>query len=328
MVTGTRRDRILFIVSLAAVHIVWGSTYLAIRYAVQTIPPFVTAGTRHTIGGMFLFAYCWSRGLRPTARHWKSAVILGILFFLIGHGALHWSEQFVASSVTALLAATMPMWVALLVAVTPPRARLSRVTIAGLAIGIAGVAFLVGRPSTPAGHRELVGMIVLLTGAISWSIGVVYSRTAPLHPSALMSAAMSLLCGGVFLLLASIIGGSAFTMTHVAPRSAIALAYLSVFGSLTFAAYTWLLTRASPVFVATHAYTNPLIAVLLGVLIAGETITPRILAAAAAILTAVVLVQRAESAAHGGGSATEATAEHADEVAQVREAGVVTRVGH
>jgi drug/metabolite transporter (DMT)-like permease len=293
-VTVSVRDRVLLIVSFAAIHIVWGTTYLAIHYAVQTIPPLLTAGLRHTLGGAALFAFCWSRGLRPTAAQWRASFVTGILFFLLGHGSLHWAELYVASGAAALFIATEPVWVAVLSALTMRDARLPPVAIAGLAIGIIGVGILVGVPRGHGGTMEFVGSIVIVLGAISWSLGIFYSRSANLHPSTLMSASMSLLCGGLQLIAASALTGSLahFDVRRITAVSAAGLAYLVVFGSFTFAGYAWLLTRCSPVLIATHTYTNPLIAVLLGAAVAGERLTPRMIIAAAAILLAIALVRR------------------------------------
>lgn len=283
-------------VCFAAIHIVWGTTYLAIHYAVQTIPPLLVAGLRHTLGGAALFAVCWARGLRPTAVQWRASIVAGILFFLLGHGSLHWAELYVASGAAALFVATEPVWVAVLSALTMREARLSRAAIAGLAIGIAGVGILVGIPRGGGGAHELVGSLVIVLGAISWSLGIFYSRSAPLHPSTLMSASMSLIGGGVLLAIASAVTGSLahFDVGRVTAVSAAGLAYLVVFGSLTFAGYAWLLARCSPVLIATHTYTNPLIAVLLGAAIAGERLTARMAVAGAAILLAIALVRREE----------------------------------
>ena len=287
-----RRDRILLILSFLAIHTVWGSTYLGIRYAVETIPPLLTAGLRHVIGGGVLFAWCWSRGYRPTLVQWRASLVLSVMFFLIGHGGLHWAELFVPSGVAALLIATEPVWVAAFLALAGHRSRLSTAGIAGLVIGIGAVAILIERPSNLT-NGLFVGSIVVVLGAISWSLGVVYARRAPLHPVPIMSAAMTLICGGVLLVIASAATGT-LTVHHVSTRSFLALAYLIVFGSITFAAYSWLLTRVSAVLVATHTYTNPIIAVLLGAIFAGEHITPRVIVAAIAVVFAIVLVRRDE----------------------------------
>jgi len=289
-----RRERVLTILSFLAIHLVWGSTYLGIRYAIETIPPLMTAGLRHVIGGSALFAWCWWRGYRPTLQQWRASAVLGVLFFLIGHGILHWAELIVPSGVAALLIATEPVWVAGLSAVTSDRLRLNAFGIAGLLIGIASVALLVGRPEASFNLRLTLVSLAVVASGFAWSIGVIYSRTAPLHPMPIMSAAMSLLCGGVLLIATSFITGSGrtFHVANVSAVSAVALAYLVVFGALTFAGYTWLLTKWPPVLVATHAYTNPLIAVLLGAVIAGEHVTLRIVLAAAAALVSILLVRR------------------------------------
>jgi drug/metabolite transporter (DMT)-like permease len=281
------------VLSFLAIHIVWGSTYLAIRYSIETIPPLITAGLRHVIGGSALFAWCWSRGYRPTVAQWRASAVLGGLIFLVGHGSQHWAEQIVPSGVAALLVASEPVWVAALSAISSDRLRMTPSGIGGLFIGIGAVAVLVGRPSAAIDLRVLLGSLAIVGGAISWSVGIIYSRTAPLHPMPMMSAAMSLLSGGVLLIGASFVTGSAqkFHIANVSLVSALALSYLVVFGALTFAGYTWLLTKWPPVLVATHAYTNPLIAVLLGAAIAGEHITLRIVIAAAAILVAILLVR-------------------------------------
>lgn len=286
----TKRDRLLMIVSFLAIHIVWGSTYLGIKYAVMTIPPLLTASLRHIVGGSALFAWCWSRGYRPTAPQWRASFTLGILFFLIGHGSIHWAETVVPSGVAALLNATEPVWIVALMALFGTRSRPTLSSIAGLTLGIVAVATL-AQPPSAIGTRAFIGVVVIVCGAISWSAGMVYSRSAPLHPVPIMSAAMTLLCGGFSLFVASALTGN-LRVHDVSAVSVLSLAYLIVFGSLTFAGYSWLLTRCSPVLIATHTYTNPLIAVLLGAAIAGERVTPRILIAAAAVIAAILLVRR------------------------------------
>ena len=287
-----QRDRILTVLSFLAIHIVWGSTYLAIHYSIETIPPLITAGLRHIIGGSALFAWCWSRGYRPTVQQWRASAVVGVLFFLIGHGSLHWAELIVPSGVAALLIATEPVWVAALSGL-----RLGRTGIAGLVIGIAAVAVLVERPANTVDTRLMLGSLAVVLGAVSWALGIVYSRKAPLHPMPIMSAAMSLLCGGVLLLGASFVTGSAqtFHIANVSRASALGLTYLTVFGALTFAGYTFLLTRWSPVLVATHTYTNPLIAVALGAAVAGEHVTLRIGVATVAIIVSILLVRHASN---------------------------------
>ena len=289
-----RHERVLTILSFLAIHIVWGSTYLAIRYAIETIPPLMTAGLRHVIGGAALFAWCWWHGYRPTLLQWRASAVLGVLFFLIGHGTLHWAELIVPSGIAALLIATEPVWVAALSAVTSDRLRLNASGVTGMIVGIASVALLVGRPAASFDSRLTLASLAVVGSGLVWSFGIIYSRKAPLHPMPIMSASMSLLCGGVLLIATSFVTGSGrtFQPANVSAVSAVALAYLVVFGALTFAAYTWLLTKWSPVLVATHAYTNPLIAVLLGAVIAGEQVTLRVVIAAVAIIASILLVRR------------------------------------
>jgi drug/metabolite transporter (DMT)-like permease len=280
-----------------AIYVVWGSTYLAIREAVATIPPLLTAGVRHLVAGAIL--YVWARGwnARISATEWRASLVVAVLFFLIGHGTLHWAERFVASGVAALLVATEPIWIAMLM---PPERgpRWSARTIGGLAAGLAGVALLVPREALAQGSQQVWGWAAILVGALSWALGVRYSATAPLPRDPFVRAATTLLCGAVLLLTASAATGE---IAHAHPsaisaRSALGLVYLILFGSVVaFSAYTWLLERCSATLVATHTYVNPVIAVLLGWLFAGELLTPRILGATGLILAAVILL-KADSA--------------------------------
>lgn len=290
-----RRDRVLLVISFLAIHIVWGSTYLAIRIAIETIPPLVVASMRHLFGGALLFTWCWSRGMRPTRAQWRASAILSTMFFLVGHGTLHWAETYVPSGIAALIVSLEPVWVAAFTAMAD-RKRMSLLTISGLFLGIAAIALLVGKPESSMDRRAFIASIALVISAITWAAGMLYARSAPLHPVPLMSSSMTLLCGSVWLLIASFASGEA---AHVSPsmvsaRSLLALSYLAIFGSLTFAAYSWLMTRISLVLVATHAYTNPLIAVLLGALLAAEPLTARIGVAALAVVAAIVLVRFGE----------------------------------
>ena len=276
-----------------AIYVVWGSTYLAIREAVATIPPLLTAGVRHLIAGTVL--YVWARGwtARISATEWRASLVVAVLFFLIGHGTLHWAERFVASGVAALLIATEPIWIAMLM---PPAEgpRWSARTLGGLGAGLAGVALLVPREELAQGTQQVWGWAAILAGAFSWALGVRYSATARLPRDPFVRASTTLLCGAVLLLTASAAAGE---IAHVHPssisaRSALGLVYLILFGSIVaFSAYTWLLERCPATLVATHTYVNPIVAVLLGWLFAGELLTPRILGATSLILAAVVLLK-------------------------------------
>ncbi len=295
-----RSDSIKLALAFAAIYLVWGSTYLAIRYAVETIPPLVTAGIRHTIAGSILLACAYARGYRPRREHWGAGLVLGALFFLIGHGSLHWAEQHVASGLAALLIATEPMFI-LILAWLSGQQKISRLSAMGLAVGVVGVAILTG-VEVSSKDTSLIGMIAVLLGSVSWAAGVVISPKLKLPADALARTAVPLVCGAGMLLLAAGLTGEfhALHWSAVSLKSICGLAYLIVFGSIVaFTAYTWLLQRCPPTLVATHTYANPIVAVLLGWLLASESLTPRLAVASIAILGAIVLIRRGERATEG-----------------------------
>jgi drug/metabolite transporter (DMT)-like permease len=278
-----------------AIYIVWGTTYLAIRYAVETIPPLVTAGLRHTAAGLILLAIAWSRGFRPRREHWIAGAVLGALFFLVGHGTLHWAEQYVASGLAALLVASEPLWILLLGAAMGQQ-RINWKNGLGLLMGMAGVAILTAHEFTTR-SSVTVGVIAVLVGAASWAVGVCVSPRLHLPRDPVGRTAVPLVCGAIMLLLAAGASGefSAFHLRAVSLRSWLGLAYLISFGSVVaFTAYTWLLQHCSPTVVATHTFVNPLVAVLVGWLWASEAISVRIVVATVVILGAIVLIQRGE----------------------------------
>lgn len=293
--SGETLETLKMALSFAAIYLIWGSTYLAIRYAVETIPPLVTAGVRHTIAGSILLAWAWARGFRPRREHWISGMIVGALFFLVGHGSLHWAEQYVGSGLAALLIATEPMFI-LLLAWAFGQQRISRISALGLVVGVAGVAILLGSELTMKGSR-LAGLLAVLLGSVSWSLGVVISPKLKLPTDALGRTAVPLVCGALMLLAAAGLTGEFHGLhwANISRRSLLGLAYLVVFGSVTaFTAYMWLLQRCPPALVATHTYANPVVAVLLGWALAGETVNVRLGVASVAILGAIVLIRRAE----------------------------------
>jgi drug/metabolite transporter (DMT)-like permease len=278
-----------------SIYIIWGSTYLAIRYAVATIPPLYTAAFRHLIAGSFLLAWCFYKKLRPTREQLKASVIIGALFFLGGHGALHWAEQRISSGLASLLIATEPIFVFVLVAAVEKRWRMNWRLAAGIVLGLAGVALLFGRNSLISGPGMAIAAAVTLFGALSWAVGIVYSRKSHLSGHPLLLSALSLLSGSVLLLIAGTAAGEGrgFHFADVPQRSWLALAYLIVFGSvIAFTAYNWLLERYSPTLVATHTYVNPIVAVLLGWLLAGESVNLKVALAGAMVIASVVLVDR------------------------------------
>jgi drug/metabolite transporter (DMT)-like permease len=256
--------------AFAATYLVWGSTYLAIRYAVETIPPLVTAGVRHSIAGGILLAWAWARGFRPTRAHWISGSIVGALFFLVGHGTLHWAEQYVGSGLAALLIATEPMFI-LVLAWSMGQQRISRWSALGLGLGALGVALLTGAELTVKGS-SLLALLAVLLGSFAWSAGAVISPKVKLPSDALGRTALPMICGAAMLLAAAALTGE-FHATHwsnISSKSILGLAYLIVFGSIVaFTAYTWLLQRCPPALVATHTYANPVVAVFLARMAAG-----------------------------------------------------------
>jgi drug/metabolite transporter (DMT)-like permease len=296
--------RIPELLAFFAIYVIWGSTYLAIRHAVETIPPLMTAGVRHLVAGLII--YVWARRGKPavTAAEWRASVVVAVLFFLIGHGTLHWAEQTVPSGIAALLVATEPFWIALLM----PPARGSRFSwqmAAGLAAGLIGVALLVPRDMLTAGAAEMWGSTAILIGTMSWALGIRYSATAPLPRDPFVRAGTTLLCGAALLLPASLLTGemARVDLQAVSGRSLASLAYLIVFGSVVaFSAYFWLLERRSATLVATHTYVNPVIAVLLGWMLAGELLTPQIAWATTLILVAV-FVLKSDAARRGAAPA-------------------------
>src|SRR5437899_3920214 len=294
---SNRSHAIKLVLAFTAIYVVWGSTYLAIRYAVETIPPLVTAGIRHTVAGGIMLTWAWMRGFRPTRQQWFGGLAVGALFFLVGHGTLHWAEQYVGSGLAALLIATEPMFI-LVLGWLMGQQKISRLSALGLALGIAGVAILTGAELTHG--SSLLGLLAVLLGSLSWAAGVVISPRVNLPFDALGRTALPTICGAAMLLIAAGVTGE-FQATHwasISLHSILGLAYLITFGSvMAFTAYTWLLQQCPPALVATHTYANPVVAVLLGWLLAGEPLSIRVVLASVAILGAIVLIRRGESTA-------------------------------
>lgn len=282
--------RIRVALAFAAIFIVWGSTYLAIRYAVQEIPPLLTAAARNLVAGSILLGWARWKGLRASREEWRHSAVVGALFFLIGHGTLHWAEQTVPSGLAALLVATEPVWIAVLLAITG-HGRLRPPTIAGLVLGLVGVWLLVGDEAIRSSEASLWGSVAILLGAASWACGVIYSQHAPMPPNHTLRTATTLLCGFCWLLPASALAGELGRLSVPSPLAIGSLAYLIVFGSiLTFTAYYWLLDRFPATLVATHTYVNPAVAMLLGWAVAGEAVSRWSVLALIAIVGAIALV--------------------------------------
>jgi drug/metabolite transporter (DMT)-like permease len=296
----TRASRAQIIAAFASIYLVWGSTYLAIRYAVETIPPFLMGGMRFVISGGLLYLWARSRGApRPTGLHWRNAVIAGGFLLLGGNGAVVWAEQFVPSGLTALLVSILPFWLVIIEWLRPPHRRPSRAVLVGLVLGFIGIIVLVG-PSDLGGHGDVssLGALVLILGSLSWAIGSFWSRDAQLPESGLLTTGMEMLGGGALLLIVGVLGGeiSRFDIHHISSASAAGLVYLITFGSLLgFTSYIWLLDKVSPARLGTYAYVNPIVAVFLGWAIAGERLSIRTAVAAAIVICAVALITTSRS---------------------------------
>jgi drug/metabolite transporter (DMT)-like permease len=288
-------SRARVILAFLAIYVIWGSTYLAIRYAVEVIPPLFTAGTRHLIAGTILLVWCLAKGLRPTWAQIRASVVIGFFFFLVGHGLLHWAERVVPSGLAALLIAIEPIIVFLMASAASRTWRLNGMLVAGILLGLVGVGVLVGGTVFESARGSTIGAVVIIVSAISWSAGIIYSRYSKLSGNPMLLSALSLLSGSVMLLLTSTLVGEfkGFSIARVTPKAWFALAYLIVFGSvIAFTAYNWLLEHYSPTLVATHTYVNPIVAVLLGWFYGGEVITLKVILAAVMVIGAVILVDR------------------------------------
>jgi drug/metabolite transporter (DMT)-like permease len=290
-----RGSRARILAAFAAVYVVWGSTYLAIRYAVETIPPFIMVGTRFIVSGVLLYAWSrWRGSPRPTRRQWRDATVTGVLMLCCGNGAVSWAEQRVPSGLAALLVAVVPLWMVIVDWLRPQGSRPSAAVMAGVVVGLIGLVVLVG-PDSFAGHGDVdaTGAVVLIVGSLAWAAGSVFNRVGSRPDSAAMSTGLQMIGGSAALLLVGSVRGEIADLhiAHISTSSWIGWVYLVTFGSLVgFTAYIYLLQTVSPAKASTYAYVNPLVAVLLGWAIAGETVTLRSLGAAAIILAGVAMI--------------------------------------
>jgi drug/metabolite transporter (DMT)-like permease len=297
---GNRGGRIVG--AFAAVYVVWGSTYLAIRYAVETMPPLLMAGSRFAVSGAILYAWARFRGAaKPTAAEWRTAAITGFLLICIGNGSVAWAERRVPSGLAALLVAVVPLWMVLLDWIRPGGIRPRKAVMAGVIIGLVGLAVLVGRDSLMGGGQggiDALGAGVLVAASMSWAIGSVFNRHGARPDSAAMSTALQMLGGSVSLLVLGFALGetNGVHMATITRASWLGWVYLVTFGALLgFTAYIYLLRNVSPAKASTYAYVNPVVAVILGWAVAGEVVTPRTVLAAAIILGGVAMITIARS---------------------------------
>ena len=298
-ISPSRPSRQRLVLAFAAVYLIWGSTYLGIKIAIETIPPFFMAGMRFTVAGSLLYFWMVWRGAAPPTRpQWRSASIIGALLFLGGNGALTWAELRVDSGLASLLVSTIPLWMVLIThaqhKAKHESARLGGQVIAGLALGLIGIGLLVG-PSDLFGHGGVdhLGAVVLLCGSLAWTLGSLYYPKSNLPKSTMLAASMEMICGGVLLILLGLATRetAALDFSAISTHSVLGFLYLISFGSLLgFTSYNWLLSHATPARVSTYAYVNPVVAVFLGWAIADEVVSARTLTAAALVVAAVALI--------------------------------------
>lgn len=291
---ATREPRLIQLaLAFAAIYFLWGSTFLAIRFAVQTVPPLITMGIRQLSAGLLVFAWQKSRReWKPEPGLWRHALIAGAFCFLGCHGLLAWGEIRTPSGLAALLAASLPIWMVLLAPMFGQESELTLRALSGIAVGMIGVAILI-----PMGGArwDQISAVAILVSEVCWATGVLYSRGVRTKTPSLTFAAMQMICGGCLLWTVGLILGEGAHLTAAAfpLKSVLSLAYLITFGSIVaFTAYTWLLKHSSPAVVSTHSYVNPLVAVFLGWSLGGETVTSRTMTGAAVILAAVALLSK------------------------------------
>ena len=304
--------RTLVIVAFAALYVIWGSTYLGIRFAIETIPPFLMAGARFVLAGVIMYAIAWSQGsllrrsgcegriTKSSWANWRTSLIIGACLLLAGNGGVTISEKYIDSGLAALIVAIVPIYIVLLGWMTGMAPKPTPIMWLALVGGFVGVGILFGpalRFSSNEARHPAIGISILLVSSFIWSVGSLYSRVAKHAASPFLTAAQQMLCGGMLLLFVGIATGE-LRRLHPGSISMLSLGsfiYLVIIGAVVgYTAYIWLLRHCEPAKVATYAYVNPIVAVLLGTLFAGETVTMRTLIAAALIIGSVALVITAQ----------------------------------
>ena len=293
--------KIRIIAAFVALYLIWGSTFLGIRFAIETIPPFLMAGARFLLAGVIMYAIAWSQGIGKSSwANWRTLLIIGACLLLAGNGAVTMSEKYIDSGLAALIVAIVPIYIVLLAWASGMAARPIPIVWLGLIGGFVGVGILLGpalRFSSNGGRHPAIGMSILLVSSFIWSAGSLYSRTAKHAPSPFLTAAQQMICGGLLLLLTGMVTGET-RRVHPSSLSILSLAsfaYLVIIGAVVgYTAYIWLLRHCDPAKVATYAYVNPIVAVLLGASFAGEILTMRTFVAAGLIIGSVALVITAQ----------------------------------
>jgi drug/metabolite transporter (DMT)-like permease len=292
---GSAPSRLAVGLGFTAIYLIWGSTYLAIRFGVETIPPFLMAATRFLVPGAVIYAWLRHRGEpAPTGAQWRQACVVGALMLLGGNGLVTWAEQWVVSGLAALIIASVPLWMGAMNWLVEPQARPGARGIAGVLIGFGGVAFLVGPGGELAADRPmLLGALALVLASASWAAGSLVARREHRPKSPFLATAMQMLGGSAALLVTGTLAGEwqRLDPTAISASSVLSLVYLMTFGSVIgLSAYVWLLQVTTPAKVSTYAYVNPVVAVFLGWAFAGEAVTAHTVAAAVVIVVAVVLI--------------------------------------
>ena len=295
--TSKQPARWMIIGAFAIVYTVWGSSYLGIHFAIQTLPPFLMTALRFLVSGALLIGWAKLRGAAwPTLRQWRSAALVGTLLFVVNNGGIVWAEGHgIPTGVAAVLIATLPMWMVLLTWLKPGGTYPGHPVIAGLVIGFIGIIVLVNPDRT---SLNLVGVVVILVAAFAWAYGSLYAKSAPLPESATFSTGAQLVCGGVIQLVLSILTGELprFDPAQVSLVSWAAMIYLGIVSSIiAYSAFVWLMKVSAPARVSTYAYVNPVIAVFLGWQLAGEQITLRTIIGTVIIIAAVIMITVAKT---------------------------------
>jgi drug/metabolite transporter (DMT)-like permease len=292
----TESFRIRVILAFFAIYVLWGTTFLAIRIAVEETPPLFAAGVRFFTAGVMLFGFMILKGeAKPTAVQWRNLAVMSLLMFVAEYGALFWAEKYVASGVASVLAATIPILTLVLETFVQRQQRIRPLMIVAILLGFAGVAVLM----LPGARQQfgVVPCLAILSGAIAWSLGTVLSRSMELPKARPLTAGAAMMLGGGGLLILSAAFGEMDPLPHISLRGGLALLYLIVVGSwIGFTAFVWLLAHMPATRVASHAYVNPIVAVAIGYLFAGEVITARTIAGSLLVLTSVFLILRRDNA--------------------------------
>jgi drug/metabolite transporter (DMT)-like permease len=291
---GSESYRIRLVLSFFAIYVLWGTTFLAIRIAVEELPPLFAAGARFFTAGVLLYAFMRAKGeAKPTLAQWRSLTIMALLMFVAEYGPLFWAEKYVPSGVVSVLAATLPILTLILEMLILRQQRMRPMLAIATILGFAGVAVLLIPDSRQ--HLAVIPCLAVLAGATTWSLGSVLTRSMTLPKSRPITAGAAMMLGGGMLLALSAGFGEMHPFPHISLRAVGALLYLIVFGSLlAFTAFVWLLAHMPATRVSSHAYVNPIVAVALGYFMAGEVITGRILAGTALVLVSVFLILRRE----------------------------------